>query len=113
VVNDLLETREGEYWVATFGGLVKFNPNGIPSKHAEPTKESESASSPPMFMVATPATNGRYSNFINTLIQLRDGSIWCGTRVGVFRVVKRNLLLSLSMLACPENLPNKTTLTRC
>src|SRR5499426_3458460 len=29
-VMDLLETREGEYWVATKGGLVRFNPKSPP-----------------------------------------------------------------------------------
>src|SRR5438132_6234275 len=29
-VKDLLETREGEYWVATGGGLCRFNPKGRP-----------------------------------------------------------------------------------
>src|ERR1051325_8607240 len=26
IINDLLETREGVYWVATAGGLCRFNP---------------------------------------------------------------------------------------
>jgi len=30
-VTDLLETREGEYWVATGGGLCRFNPKGSPA----------------------------------------------------------------------------------
>src|SRR5213592_3879054 len=30
-VTDLLETRSGEYWVATYGGIVHFNPKGTPS----------------------------------------------------------------------------------
>ena len=31
VINDLLETREGQYWVATEAGICHFNPKGIPS----------------------------------------------------------------------------------
>jgi ligand-binding sensor domain-containing protein len=30
-VRDLLETKGGELWIATDGGLVRFNPNGIPA----------------------------------------------------------------------------------
>ena len=29
-VNDLLETRGGDYWVATNAGLVRFDPKGRP-----------------------------------------------------------------------------------
>jgi hypothetical protein len=30
-VTDLLETRSGEYWVATYGGIALFNPKGAPA----------------------------------------------------------------------------------
>lgn len=32
-VIDLLETREGQYWVATFSGLCRFNPKGRPGPY--------------------------------------------------------------------------------
>ncbi len=85
-VTDLLETKEGEYWVATAGGLCKFNPNGIPTKEF-PAGDS---SAPPMFVLVRSATNDRESLFINTLLQSRDGTVWCGTRTGVFRVARSN-----------------------
>jgi ligand-binding sensor domain-containing protein len=28
-VNDIHETRAGEYWIATAGGLVRFNPKAV------------------------------------------------------------------------------------
>jgi len=88
VVNDLLETREGEYWIATNGGLVKFDPNGFPGKNAASTNQSERSSASPIFVVLTPTTNERNSRFVNTLIQLRDGSILCATLAGVFRKIQ-------------------------
>jgi len=102
VVNDLLETREGEYWVATYGGLVKFDPNGFPGKHAASANQSESSSASPIFVVLTPTTDDRNSKFVNTLTQLRDGSILCGTRAGVFRVVKTKAQFALEPVDISE-----------
>ena len=31
VINDLIETREGIYWIATSRGLVRFDPLGTPA----------------------------------------------------------------------------------
>jgi ligand-binding sensor domain-containing protein/two-component sensor histidine kinase len=91
VVNDLLETREGEYWVATNGGLCKFNPNGVPSRQVvSADKLPANSSSGPMFIVVTPVTYDRYAKAVTTLLQVRDGTIWYGTRNGVFRLAVAN-----------------------
>jgi len=50
--NDLLETRAGEYWVATDGGLVLFNPKGRPQRGV--VYESEAPAERPMFTVVVP-----------------------------------------------------------
>ena len=52
-VTDFLETREGEFWVGTYGGLVRFNPRGIPGSSVVYAHDA-SAASPPMFTVVVP-----------------------------------------------------------
>lgn len=47
VVSDLLETGEGQYWVATDAGLCLFNPKGIP--HNKMNQTNDRASSDVMF----------------------------------------------------------------
>ncbi|MBI4469925.1 MAG: hypothetical protein HY650_11460 [Acidobacteria bacterium] len=69
-VRDLLETREGEYWVATGGGLCRFDPIGQPS---------------PRFTVFYPGEGARERS-VTTLLQDRSGTIWCGTGRGLFKV---------------------------
>ncbi len=88
-VNDIVETRAGDYWVATNGGLCKFNPRGTPTSHVIYASDS-SAAAPrePMFMVIVPAGDDRLSRAINTLLQDRAGTIWCGTLKGLFRLAQ-------------------------
>ena len=50
-VNDLLETRAGEYWVATNDGLVFFDPKGRPGRRA--VDEKTAATPAPMFVVVS------------------------------------------------------------
>src|SRR5262249_32448372 len=83
-VNDLLETRSGEYWVATSGGLVRFNPKGTPAGHV--INATDVANSPPMFAVVLPDDPDRRARYITTLLQDHDGRIWCGTYKGLFRL---------------------------
>src|SRR5215469_9418793 len=52
-VMDFLETREGEYWVATGAGLVRFNPKAPPEPRVVYANETASRSSP-MFTVVVP-----------------------------------------------------------
>jgi ligand-binding sensor domain-containing protein/signal transduction histidine kinase len=86
-VNDLLQTRSGEYWVATNGGLCRFNPKGAPTSGPVYAVDSSSdALHEAMFTAYTPSDNDQLSKAINTVIERRDGSIWCGTRQGLFYV---------------------------
>src|SRR5436305_11847337 len=87
VVSDILETRAGDYWVATNGGLCKFNPQGVPTSHViYANSSSVDTARKPMFTVVTPAVDDQYGKAINTLLEGRDGTIWCGTLKGLFRV---------------------------
>lgn len=88
-VNALLETREGEYWLATNGGLVKFNPRGVPTSHVVYMNQTGTAGDP-MFTILRPDGDDRYSWTITSLLQARDGMIWCGTLKGLYRLEKND-----------------------
>ena len=66
VVNDLLETRDGAYLVATSGGgLVEFDPAGTNSDGSHFTVVNLGQS--------------ELSRVVSTLIEDETGVIWCGT----------------------------------
>jgi len=73
IVTDLLETREGEYWVATLSGLYRF--------HTGP-------SSQPMFELFS--IPGAVSPGVHALVEDRHGVIWAGTNSGLYRLVSNN-----------------------
>lgn len=77
-VTDLLETRDGEYWVATNGGLFRFNPKGAPDQ------KNEAA----MFSVIVPDAQEEPTKAITVLLEDRNGTIWCGTRQGLFQLIQ-------------------------
>ena len=84
-VNDLLETRAGEYWVATNGGLVHFNPKGSSENHVVSVSEDQVGTGP-MFAVVLPGDADRLAQAITNLLEARDGTIWCGTLKGLYRL---------------------------
>jgi len=77
-VSDLLETRNGEYWVATIGGLFRFNPKGTARQKSEDA----------MFSRIDPEGQADPAIPVNVLLEDHNGDIWCGTRQGLFRLVK-------------------------
>src|SRR5687767_3665240 len=83
-VNDLLETRTGEYWVATDGGLVRFDPKGRPA--ARVVHENTATTPTPMFTVVGSDTENRPATAIIVLREGRDGTIWAGTKSGLYRL---------------------------
>ncbi len=68
-VNDLLITRSGDYWIATDSGVVRFRPNG-----------------PPMFTLIPSPEDDAFVRNITVLREGGDGTIWVGTRKGLYRV---------------------------
>ena len=56
-VNDFLETRSGEIWIATNGGLVLFNPKGEPAPRVIFANDKPPVS--PMFRVVVPENADR------------------------------------------------------
>jgi len=59
-VNDIVQTRDGYLWLATFGGLVRFD--GI------------------RFVIFDRSTPGIESQRVRALYQDRSGVLWAGTR---------------------------------
>ncbi len=72
-VNDFLETRSGEIFVATDGGLARLNPTGV---HG--SKEN------PLFKVYR-LENPR-AKTVNVLFEDENGAIFIGTRGGLFKL---------------------------
>jgi len=99
-VNDLLETGTGEFWVATNGGLVRFNPKGVPA-----TRRVQTDSSAPMFTVVNSDDDDRRAKAISVLLAGRDGTLWCGTLKGLFRLTTTKELSKLTPV--PIGFPTK------
>ena len=106
-VTDLLETKSGELWVATFGGLVLFRPDGAAS--ARVVHANDVNTTRPMFAVVQPADQEVRARAINVLLESRDGTIWCGTRKGLFRLDRSGGRFELRSvdLGFPEDFPEQ------
>ena len=86
-VMDLLETREGEYLVASAGGLCRFNPLGKPlalvTSRSPITDHQPPAN--PMFVLLRPNDQSRIRS-VNVLLEDRTGAVWCGAGGGLYRL---------------------------
>jgi signal transduction histidine kinase len=117
-VTDLLETGDGEYWVATGGGLCRFNPQGRPwsvvrgpspmgqSNHQQAMDDRQQTTDDSMFTVFYPGADDR-TRFVNALVQDRAGTIWCGTQRGLFRLERGGAPIRLTPVdvGLPLDLP--------
>ena len=86
-VRDILETRNGDFWLATGYGVVRLNPRGSRSPVSDSIRNSKFQtrnSSEPLFTVYYPAEDE--ARVIRALIEDREGAIWCGTNVGVYKM---------------------------
>jgi signal transduction histidine kinase/ligand-binding sensor domain-containing protein len=83
-VMDLLETRSGELWIATFGGVVRFRPEGVAMGRI--VSPNDVSATTPMFATIVPDGEDPRMHAVNVLLESRDGTIWCGTRNGLFRL---------------------------
>jgi ligand-binding sensor domain-containing protein len=88
VANDLLETRSGQYWIATSAGLCRFNPRGIPQRRST-NDTPESAAANAMFTVYYPGSDEESRNVLS-LFEDSRGAIWCGTHGGLYRLDQQN-----------------------
>lgn len=71
LVNDVLETQSGEYWIATNVGLCRYNPKATTTAQR---------------FVLHPLGSSKESNQVNALLERRDHSIWAGTEAGLWRL---------------------------
>ena len=76
VIHDLLETKDGTYWIATSRGLVWFDPLGAPAP---------ASGNRPMFRPFLPSPDPR-THDVRSLVLDRAGTVWVGTPVGLYRV---------------------------
>jgi ligand-binding sensor domain-containing protein/two-component sensor histidine kinase len=110
-VTDLLETRSGEYWVATYGGIVRFNPKGVPANKV--VYADEASAMAPMFTVIVPEDQDRRARAITVLLEDRDGTIWCGTQKGLFKLEQINDRFALRSLdiGIPNDYPEQRAIS--
>lgn len=90
-VNDLLETPSGDYWLATSSGLVRFNPAGIAKPLGAGAKDGASL----MFSIVPIETSGKSDYLFTSLIQDQAGQLWCGTEMGLLRLLKKEQAFTL------------------
>jgi ligand-binding sensor domain-containing protein/signal transduction histidine kinase len=84
-VHAILQTRDGFLWLATEGGLVRFD--GVDFRVFD-------TSNTPQF----------HSNFVNGLVEDRDGALWIGTSNGLLRL-KNN---RFNIFTVADGLPSNT-----
>ncbi len=84
-IADILETRSGEYWIATYDGLCRFDPKA--GAHSRFTTYH--------------LTSGG-SGLINVLRERRDGSIWFGTEGGLWRMRRSGAEISAERIRLPS-----------
>jgi ligand-binding sensor domain-containing protein len=85
-VLDFLTAREGDYWLATAGGLVKFTPDGTIYNRAVTDNEAAELAEKPTFITYPPPDDKIKT--VSKLLQDSRGTIWVGTGNGLFRLEK-------------------------
>ncbi len=77
VINDLLETRSGVYWVATNGaGVSRFNPSPLRNEQSQTGN----------LFTAFPVADEPTTNRVNVLYEDHAGHVLAGTDGGLFRL---------------------------
>src|SRR5579864_2132558 len=89
IVTDLLETREGEYWIATLSGLYRFHPAQSLQDEKQPATSAAVSASSPMFELYPLREKGAVAG-VNTLHEDGHGDIWAATNGGLYRLVAEN-----------------------
>jgi signal transduction histidine kinase/ligand-binding sensor domain-containing protein len=103
-VMDLLETSRGDLWVATYGGLVRFRPDGVPADR--PLDAADARRRPSMFSTIVPPGDDPRAKATTVVFESRDGTIWCGTRNGLFRLDPEGVLRGVE-LGLPDQYPEQ------
>ena len=113
-VRDLLQARDGTYWIATASGLYRFDPDA--SKHG-PESNNQPVSSKagergPKFVLYGPGDNER-ARSVNIVKEDRSGVIWCGTDAGLYRLdqVQGSWSFSFVDIGLPASRPDDTMIS--
>ena len=88
VVTGLLETRAGEYWVATLSGLYRFHPVPYGRDQNAPTRSGSVSAVQRMFELYPLTADGSVPG-VNALYEDRRNTIWAATNVGLYRLATR------------------------
>src|SRR5262249_13184259 len=93
-VNDILEARDGEYWIATNSvGVVLFDLAGTPPGKADLRSRFKAYHVGP-----DPVTNR-----VNAVYRDRAGTLWAGTDGGLFRLDGRESVFRPVTLGIPAH----------
>src|SRR5262245_61119363 len=89
MINGILETRAGVYWIETNSGACRLNPRGhrpvtAPAGARTPAATLSSESEP--LFVHYRVGSSSLTNRVNILIEDRHGVVWAGTDGGLFRL---------------------------
>jgi signal transduction histidine kinase/ligand-binding sensor domain-containing protein len=106
-IRDVLETHDGEYWVASLNGLYRFNPLPFNEGPRHQSRKENSHSGHFMF-VPFRLTADETVEGINALREDENGTIWVGTNAGLYRLTRSANtwaaeLANVSVLEKPKN----------
>ncbi len=104
-VNDLLEARDGTYWVATGAGLVHFRSASQTESRLSISSSTAGALQPELRFEVYRSADGDRAQTINALLEDRSGVIWCGTDAGLYRLDQKqgSWVLSLVDIGLPAD----------
>ena len=110
-VNDLIEMRSGQYWLATNKGLVRFNPRGLSSPAVAYLNDLRTDDKP-LFSVVLPEDFDRRARAVEVLFEDHDGTLWCGTMKGLYRLERANdrFVLSPVDIGIPNEYPEQAVI---
>ena len=97
--------------MATYGGIVRFNPKGTPSNRV--VYAGETSAIAPMFTVMLPEDQDRRASAITVLLEDRNGTIWCGTQKGLSRLERTNDRVALRPVdvGIPSEYPEQASIS--
>ncbi len=117
-VRDLLQARDGAYWIATGSGLYRFDPGAskqigpAPNNQPSPVFKSVSGARGPKFVLYSPGDSER-ARSVNIVKEDLSGVIWCGTDAGLYRLdqVQGSWIFSLVNVGLPSSRPDDTMMS--
>jgi len=102
-ISDLLETRAGEYLIASSGGISLLNSRGKAVRWDVIAGRLESDSDSPLFRTFTPPEDQKVRSWmsVHSLAEHSDGSIYAATNNGLFRFVGEGSARQFERVAYP------------